>query len=275
MIVLINGVATERLDVADRGLQYGDGVFTTARVHGGAPVLWDRHLARLEHDCRALHIVPPLHTVLDDEARHVCAGVTRGVLKVIVTRGSGGRGYKAPEQPVPTRIVRAYPWPDYSEAWWSAGVRVRVCATRVGSAPSIAGLKHLNRLEQVLARAEWSDPAIAEGLLLNEAGCVVEGVSSNVFAVRGGALYTPDVTRAGVRGVMRELILELARAQGVATYVSDVPWHDIESADELFVTNSVIGLWPVRQLNEKTYPAPGPQTARLVAALQRAQPAYS
>lgn len=274
MTMLINGQSTDQLDAQDRGLHYGDGLFTSARIHAGAPALWEQHWRRLREGCERLNIPAPPRAVLDDEVRRVCAGMERGVLKIIVTRGSGGRGYKAPEIPVPTRVIRAYPWPDYPPAWWSEGVVARVCSTRLGSAPALAGIKHLNRLEHVLARSEWNDVRIAEGLLLDEASHVIEGVSANVFAVRAGILCTPDLTRCGVRGVMRETILELARKQGIETCVAPLTRCDVEQADEIFFTNSVIGLWPVRQLNEKTY-AVGPLTHHLATALGRTAPAYS
>lgn len=259
---LVNGRSAAEVAVADRGLLYGDGLFETLAICQGRPTLYRRHLRRLEKDCRRLGMTPPNRDVLDREIGRMCQGIAQGVLKVIVTRGSGGRGYRPPRQPHSTRILSVHPWPDYPAHFSDGGITLRVCRTPLGRHPSLAGMKHLNRLEQVLARQEWNDPAVPEGLMLDSAGRVIEGTMSNVFVVRDRRLLTPDLSDCGVAGIMREFILEQASAWGVKTLVCPLTLAEVGQAEECFVCNSVIGLWPVRRLEAHCYPA-GPLTQRL------------
>ncbi|MDA1107029.1 MAG: aminodeoxychorismate lyase [Proteobacteria bacterium] len=247
-MILINGAAGTQISAQDRGLHYGDGVFETLAVRAGVPLLWDRHMQRLSTGCARLGITPPDTAMLEAEARQVCtsSSAAQAVLKIIITRGAGARGYRM-TTPVPaTRILALYPWASWPEDFAQHGVRVRVCATRLGLNPVLAGIKHLNRLEQVLARNEWSDADIPEGLMLDAADCVIEGTMSNVFVVRDGKLYTPDVSRCGIAGIVRGLIME---QPGVECAVTDLTLSDMQNADEVFLCNSVIGVWPVRELD--------------------------
>lgn len=245
---LIDGVPADRIPVADRGLQYGDGLFETIAVVDGKPCLWDRHLARLREGCALLSIPPPPEDQLAAEALGLTRGVDRAVLKLILTRGEGGRGYRPPDPPLPRRILRRTPWPAYPDAWRSTGVRVRYCRTRLGHQPLLAGLKHLNRLEQVLARAEWNDPDIAEGLMLDLDGRVVEGTQTNLFVLQDGQLLTPALDRCGVAGVVRGLVLEAAWVLGFRVVEAALTPERLAAADALFLTSSLAGVWPVREL---------------------------
>lgn len=273
-MMLINGVASTQLDARDRGLHYGDGVFTTLRVRADEAVLWPQHAARLQAGCERLRIAPLDLRQLRAEVEQVCAGAARGVLKIIITRGIGGRGYAPPRNSVPTRIVALYPWPDFPDKNWSEGVAVRVNSMRLVGNPSLAGIKHLNRLEQVLARAEWDDAAIAEGLMLDEHDQVIEATAANVFAVRDGAVLTPKLHSCGVAGVMRAEVMALAHAAGLPVRECSLRLDDVRHADEIFITNSVIGVWPVREVDILAKPI-GPITRRIVALLEQSHPAYA
>jgi 4-amino-4-deoxychorismate lyase len=263
--MLIDGKDSDQIAADDRGLLYGDGLFETFAVHSGEPQLWTQHMARLVRGCVRLGIEPPSVDLLQAEARALCAGSARAVLKIIVTRGSGGRGYRPPAPALPRRILSLHPWPDHPAHWPQQGVSVRLCDTPLGTNPRLAGLKHLNRLEQVLARAEWDDPDIAEGLMLDAAGGLVEGTMSNLFLVREGRLRTPALERCGVAGVMRARVLELAAQDGIACEVSDLGLADLQAADEVFVCNSIIGIWPVRRVQSMEF-TPGPVTRFLQQA---------
>ncbi|MFM8332004.1 MAG: aminodeoxychorismate lyase [Candidatus Methylumidiphilus sp.] len=267
--VLVNGVATRNVDAADRGLHYGDGVFTTLPVRLGVPLFLNRHLARLQADAARLGIPFPEHSLLAAEASSLAARHPHSVLKILLTRGVGGRGYRCPTDCAGTRVLSAHPPPDYPETIKKAGARVRLCGLRLGLNPHLAGVKHLNRLEQVLARAEWDDDGIREGLLLDYEGFLVEGVMSNVFVVQGGRLRTPLLDRCGVAGVMRGLVLDLAREMGTAEEVCRLSVEDVFQADEVFLTNSVIGLWPVSQLEDQAF-AVGPLTRLLAQGIEAA-----
>jgi 4-amino-4-deoxychorismate lyase len=265
--ILVNGKATDGLSVLDRGLQYGDGLFETFRIHDELPQFWDRHIFRLARGCERLRLPAPPLEQLTDEARQLCEGRQSGVLKIIVTRGGGGRGYGPPGEVHPSRIVVRFPAPNYPESYSRQGVAVRICDTRLGINPALAGLKHLNRLEQVLARAEWRDPAIHEGLMCDTEGRVVEGTMSNVFAVRDGRLLTPELSRCGVAGIMREVVLELAAKNAIPVQECSLEVEYLMSSQEVFLTNSLIGIWPVRRLADCAF-AVGPVTQRLAAALE-------
>jgi 4-amino-4-deoxychorismate lyase len=273
-MMLINGVASTQLDARDRGLHYGDGVFTTLRVRDGAAALWEAHVARLIAGCRHLGIALPDAAQLHAEAQRVCAGAARGVLKIIITRGVGGRGYAPPSPASPTRIVALYPWPEFPATHWTAGVAVRVNTMRLGRNPMLAGIKHLNRLEQVLARAEWDGAAIAEGLMLDEHDQVIEATAANVFVVRDGEVLTPRLNECGVAGVLRALVMELVQAAGLRVREYPLNLDAVRSADEIFLTNSVIGVWPVREL-DTIAKSIGPVTRRIVALLEQSCPAYA
>lgn len=266
---LINGVVGEQVSVRDRGLQYGDGVFETVAVCHGRALLWEAHLERLRLGCERLAIPMPESGLLHDEAARLCTGVTKGVLRLTLTRGAGGRGYASGDAGEPTRVLSLFPWPAYEPGWAETGVLARLCDTRLARNPRLAGIKHLNRLEQVLARREWEDD-VAEGVMRDEAGDVIEGVMSNLFLVTDGVLSTPDLSYCGVAGVMRALVLEKARAVGLSARIGRVTLDDLEHCDELFFTNSIIGIWPVVGFENRHYRV-GPMTRQLQGAISDAQ----
>jgi len=252
-MTLVNGQSQDHITVADRGLHYGDGLFETIAVTGGQPRLWERHWRRLSTGCRRLGIAPPDPEILWEEAHRVCTGVDQGVLKLILTRGAGGRGYRPPQTGQATRIMAMYPWPAYPEVNWQQGVAVRVCTSRLGRNPALAGMKHLNRLEQVLARSEWEDPHIAEGLMLDDDGHVIAGTMSNLFIVTAQGLLTPVLAACGVAGVMRSVILDLAAESDIAWQEAPLRLEDLHRADEVFLSNALIGIWPVRRVDQRDY----------------------
>ena len=168
-----------------------------------------------------------------------------------MTRGRGGRGYATTGDGEATRILTVYPWPDVPPDYYRGGISVHVCHTPVSSNRSLAGLKHLNRLEQVLARLEWSDTSVAEGLMLDDRGCVVEGTCTNVFLVTDTEVVTPSLSLGGVAGVMRRVVLDSARNIGKTVTERDVFRDELEQVEELFLTNSIIGIWPVTRLEHR------------------------
>lgn len=233
--------------MTDRGLAYGDGLFETLKVIDGRPQFLELHEARLARDCARLDIQLDTAQLRAEIAQVVSHGAS-GVLKVIVTRSAMLRGYQAPPHASSERLVVFYPQVFPQASIVSPGVQARVCRQRLAEQPSLAGMKHLNRLEQVQARAEWSDPAIAEGLLLDSASRLVEGVASNLFLVRDGCVYTPRLHRCGVAGIVRELLLR-AGADGPRIVVADLTLDDLLLADEVFLSNSIIGIWPVLKID--------------------------
>jgi 4-amino-4-deoxychorismate lyase len=250
--ILVNGDPAEHIEVGDRGFQYGDGIFTTLRVQEGRPLLLQRHLKRLAFDCERLQIPYPGDEWVRAEVVALATGQgCNGVIKVMITRGSGGRGYAPPAEVCPLRVVVWFPLPEELDCYGQEGVRVRHCRTRLGINPSLAQIKHMNRLEQILARAEWDTDDFQEGLMYDTEDCLVEGTMSNVFLVRQGSLVTPAVDRCGVAGIMRQLVMEVARESGMTIQERRVPRGLVAEADEMFLTNSVIGIRPVAWVEQR------------------------
>jgi 4-amino-4-deoxychorismate lyase len=266
-MIRINGKAADRVAALDRGLQYGDGLFETIALRQGRPEFWERHLKRLTAGCARLRIPPPEPGILESETRELCATALRGVLKIVVTRGVGGRGYAPPHDAAPTRILFLHPWPESPPQWRREGVRVRLCRARLGLNPGLAGIKHLNRLEQVLGRAEWEEAEIAEGLMLDARGRVIEGTRTNLFLVKEGTLITPKLEESGVAGIIREIVLEIAKAWGMPAEIRDLRPEEIAGADEAFLTNSIIHIWPIRRFDGVKI-APGPVAAAMARRIE-------
>lgn len=256
--ILVDGAAQSCVPAGDRGLSYGDGLFETIRFRGADAPLWPRHMQRLHESCARLRLPSPDPTVLQDEARAVVAGLPQSVVRITLTRGSGARGYAPPPAPKPTRIVAGFELPLLIGDDYRHGIRVRLCQLRLAEQPLLAGMKHLNRLEQVLARAEWSDPAIAEGLLCDRHERVIGATMANLFAVIGGVLVTPVLDRCGIAGVARAEILSVQPA----AQVRELKLDELAGASELFLSSSVRGILPVRELEDRHY-AVGPVTRAL------------
>lgn len=240
----INGQPADCIALADRGLAYGDGLFETINVRNGRAALFERHLARLQDGCQRL-LIPCDMLELRHELLAYMQQLGHGVCKLILTRGAGQRGYGMPDPCLPQRILQASSVPQWPVAHRQQGIQLFACQLRLSAQPLLAGLKHLNRLEQVLARAEWSDPAYAEGLLLDSQERVVDGVFSNIFIVHGQQLLTPELSRCGVAGVMRAELLARAAAAGIAVAIADISLPQLQQADEVFTCNSLYGIWPV------------------------------
>jgi 4-amino-4-deoxychorismate lyase len=251
---LINGNAGEFLSVHDRGLHYGDGLFETLAIQNGVPLCWVPHYQRLKQGCDRLKINCPSADLLLSEFSQIVGKDAKAVLKVIITRGEGSRGYRMsePETHI-TRILGVFPWPDYPEKNVTGGVNIKICKTRLGKNSSLAGIKHLNRLEQILARGEWNTPDIAEGLMLDTDDNIIECTMSNIFIINNNYLITPDLTYSGISGVIRNCILELAKQIGFKPKIKKISKSDLYSAGEIFLCNSIIGLWPVCDIEGHTF----------------------
>ncbi|ACO77710.1 4-amino-4-deoxychorismate lyase [Azotobacter vinelandii CA] len=267
MACWIDGRPDEPLPPTDRGLAYGDGLFETIAVRRGQPLLLERHLARLGEGCARLAL-PGDPASIRAELLAFSAALGEGVAKLLLTRGDGLRGYAAPQPPQSRRILLGSPPPRYPPGNAAQGVRLYPCRTRLAEQPLLAGLKHLNRLEQVLARAEWRDAEHAEGLMRDLSGRVIEGVFSNLFLVRDGVLLTADLCRCGVAGVMRAEILEQAERAGIALQVRDIDFAELLAADEVFLCNSLYGIWPVRRFEEHDWPV-GTLTRKLQGSIRK------
>ena len=241
----INGRAATGIDHRDRGLQYGDGVFETMRVAQGRIRLLDYHLQRLYEGCRRLGIRAPEAGKLKRELAKHAAPRADAVLKLIVTRGIGARGYLPSGQERCTRVISLHRLPQRPARAALEPQHLRMCRTPLGANPALAGLKTLNRLESVLARAEWRDARVWDGLMSDADGNVISGTMSNFFITRGPFLLTPMLDRCGVAGVMRRWVLEQAAALGLRALEGRLRWEELGAAEEVFATNAVAGIVPI------------------------------
>ena len=248
--ILINGLAEHRIDVLDRGFQYGDGLFETILVELGCATFLDRHINRLLKGCAKLGFPTIDVAIIKQEILALINPHQTGVLKLIISRGVGERGFLAPSEPAITRVI------SFNEQAVSIRRKLEVftlthCQVRLSRQPLLAGLKHLNQLERVLARDELRDQS-GEGLMLDVNEKVIEGIMSNLFMVKDRCLITPSLSHSGVAGIIREFLLEQAKQQGIACEVKELTLLDLETADEIFMTNS---LMPVRAINHLMTPA--------------------
>ena len=260
---LVNGRQTS-VDPADRGLAYGDGLFETMAASEGRIRWLDLHFDRLEEGCRRLEIPAPSRSLVAQEIDAYCPQQGRAVVKLIVTRGPGVRGYPPPDPATPTRVLSISPWPNYPESNYRDGIHMRTCRMRLGENPALAGIKHLCRLEQVLAQLELRGHAVQQGLLLDASGDVVGGTTSNIFVVADAEIATPSLARCGIKGVMRRNVLDAARALGFRAEERDFAPDELRTADEVFVTNSLFRIWPVTGIDDQRF-AIGPTTKRFMA----------
>lgn len=259
-VIPIAGLVEGRVDPRDRGLAYGDGLYETMRWSNGRIPLLERHLARLVGAAARLGLPLPERGVLERAVAGAGVDLADAAVKLVVTRGVGPRGYAPPQPASATAFALVAAWTPPA----SRGLVLRRCELTLAPQPALAGLKHLNRLEQVLARAEWDDPAIDEGLLCDPSGHVVCATAANLFAVIDRRLVTPDLSRAGVAGVARAIVCEALDVE-----VRALPFAALERASEVFLTNALRGVMPVARIGAWRY-APGPATRAAAAALARA-----
>ena len=262
--IYVGDTCVDAVFIANRGLNYGDGVFETVRVHRGALPMWPRHLARLSEGAMRLGIAIPEVDFIEARIADMASSVAAGVLKLLLTRGEGGRGYAPPVDSVPMWILSLLPLPAMQTA-----VRVHACETRLAVQPALAGIKHCNRLEQVLGRAEAMRTGYDEGLMRDMAGKPVCATSANLLVLRDGCWVTPPVDACGVAGVLRGWLLEAGLVK-----VAAVSMGEVETADALALCNAVRGILPVRALGAREWP-PHPAAAELQKRLAMAYPMFS
>ncbi len=262
MITLVNGCQTDQISVHDRGLAYGDGVFETLLIIRGEIPLWDYHLARLERSLTQLDITPYDTSPLLRLIKKYIDKSRQQIVKITVTRGIGPRGYAPPAHVKPTTIISIIDRELEHDGNIKEGVKVAFCDTRYSRQAKLAGIKHLNRLEQVLARSEIVQSGRDEGIMMDERGNVISATMHNLFLVEDGAIMTPDLTYSGVAGIMRELVITLARDENIPVIIKEVSRHALLSSNELFLTNSIHGIWPICELDSNIM-AVGEITSRL------------
>jgi 4-amino-4-deoxychorismate lyase len=244
-MMLIDGQPGSMVSASDRGLHYGDGLFETMRLHKGRVWLLQRHLARLRRGCTQLALPWPGEPAIEEDlAQLLAGGKTEGVVRLVLTRGDGPRGYLPPSGATGRRITALHSLPPQGPA----AMRVGICNTPLGYSPALSGLKHLGRLEQVLAAAEVATAGWDEGLMLNQAGLIIEATRHNLFFLRDGRWLTPPVAGCGVAGVMRALILETLAERGMPCGEAPLRYDELHEIDAMFLCNAVAGMRPVKRV---------------------------
>ncbi len=262
---LVDGQPGGLVHPDDRGFAYGDGLFETIAWRSAGPRFLDRHLQRLARGCVRLGMPAPDAATLEREIIALAAGASHGTVRLTLTRGRGPRGYAPPGDPNPSRVLAFYPGPVPEPP--AGGLAVLRCQTPASINPALAGMKTLNKLDNVLARAELARTGSDEGIMCGASGQVIGATSANVFVVRGGVLLTPDLSQGGVAGIMRSLVLECARERGIATRETCMDVVMLQDADEMFLTNALTGLRPVASYAGQ--PFPGRQLTRVLAQALR------
>ncbi len=254
-ISLINGQFKDQLSVLDRGVSYGDGFFETMkwsysrnRKHSGVE-FWKRHVKRIKKTSKILGIKLPKTKILDeyksiilDKAKQ--NGYSNGILKIIITRGVGGRGYRYEEDMLPTIIFLVFP----SVSNFKNDINLKFCSTSLSENKVLAGLKHLNRIDSVIARSEWKTDKIYEGVFLDSDNFLIEGTMSNIFLIKNGTLYTPPLSHSGIEGIMREVLIEKGKLFFKSVKITRISKERLNEFDEMFISNSIIKVLPVKQI---------------------------
>jgi len=250
------------VDSSDRGLAYGDGLFETMAIRHGDIQRFHFHWDRLRAGCEQLLIPVPDQAELQGRMTPIVRTIEYGSLKLILTRGSGLRGYAPPDTPVPMLILTAadnIPKPAES-------ISLATLQQRLAENATFAGIKHLCRLEQVMGQMELKKLSADEGLMLNTGGQIIGGTSRNLFAVCEKTVITPELSRSGISGVMRRSVLEACAELGIPFEERAILPAELPIADELFMTNALVGIQSVNRLDGRRMTT-GPITRQLCDSL--------
>lgn len=262
---LINNKFTEKLSIMDRGFSYGDGFFETMiweNLGGNVkPILkvqyWERHIQRIKDGCKLMQIQFPDYSILLNQRNKILvrsfnSGMKSGILKLIITRGLGGRGYKFESNMKSTLAFLSFKKTKQPEIFYKRGIDLTYCKTKLSVNDRLSGLKHLNRLDSVLARSEWDDEYF-DGVFLDIDDNLIEGTMTNIFFIKKDILITPPIVGAGISGIIRKVVMENAKLFFKKILVKKINKKFIDDFDQMFVTNSVIKVLPVRSLNKKKF----------------------
>ena len=261
---LINGEFKNSISVLDRGLSYGDGIFETMSwCHLSENNLlgvefWNRHIERIKNSCLITKIKFPSVNLLNNYKKKILQrsyneGFKTGILKIIITRGVGGRGYKFERDIKPTIIFLSFPKADTAKSLYNKGVNVRFCRSPIFKNFQLAGLKHLNRLDSVMSRSEWTSEDFFEGVLIDDKKNIVEGTMTNIFFSKDKVLFTPEIKDFGIKGIMRQIVIEKSILQFEKVVEKNIKKSDVDNFDEMFLTNSLLKIIPVKKLEKKFF----------------------
>ncbi|MEH6452338.1 MAG: aminodeoxychorismate lyase [Psychromonas sp.] len=256
--MLINGIETTKIAATDRGLAYGDGLFSTVKIESGVVQLWDYHLKRMQLGAQKLFFPAIDWLLLTNEVENLATTLlqhSHAIIKVILTRGSGGRGYSITGCDSPQRILSVHAFPQHYQQWQEQGIKVVQCTQTLSLNRQLAGLKTLNRLEQVLIKHELESINALEGIVCDNNGDVIEACSANVFIYVDKQWLTPKLDHAGVAGVKRQQLLDLAKNAGISIIEKTIKPEHFFTAQAACLTNALMGIVPITQYQSYCYPA--------------------
>ena len=267
--VIINGISQDVVSFNDRGLMYGDGLFETMLYQEDGIRNIALHWNRLIKGCKKLSLPEPDIKLIESEIEQLVSKQTIRpiVVKLVITRGQSERGYKFSGNEVPTRIIALYTQSVFPDNLYRDGIAMHLCKTRLSESSTLAGIKHLNRLDQVLARNERDDSQYQEGLMLDSINMIVEGTMSNIFFVKNGKICTPRIKRCGIEGVMRQHVINQLHINNCDIVESDIPVEQLNEFEEVFITNSLIGVCPVKNIEDHHYSVPGKVTSEILSKI--------
>ncbi|MEZ8720439.1 aminodeoxychorismate lyase [Vibrio pomeroyi] len=268
----VDGESQQTVDILDRSFQYGDGCFTTMLVQGGQIQHFHDHQRRVDECLKALRISAldwdVVNVWLDSALQHIQNNALhetenrheinkshdeKAGIKLHVSRGSGGRGYSTKNIAKPTVTISTFDFPSHYLAWQDSGVELGVCQQALGLSPLLAGHKHNNRLEQILMKDEMDQTNEVDGVVLDISGNVIETTMANLFWRKGNTICTPQLTQSGVAGVMRKQVLTALNQAQLSVTISDYCLSQLMQADEVFMTNSILGVAPVTRISETQF----------------------
>tara|TARA_Y100001956_G_scaffold81552_2_gene99444 strand:- start:2917 stop:3720 length:804 start_codon:yes stop_codon:yes gene_type:complete len=250
---LLNGELSDSVPLSDRSFQYGDGCFTTMLTVDGQIQHWPKHIERMNACLEALGIELPDWNLIEQWLNRMVRPEAKAGLKLHISRGEGGRGYSPTQVTSSNVTISAFPFPSHYEQWCQGGIELGVCRKRLGINPLLAGHKHNNRLEQILLKADIEQQGFVDGVALDWNGKVVETTMANLFWWKGDTLHTPLLVSAGVAGVMRKVVLEVASDLDISIQQSEYSLEELLGAEEIFITNSILGIAPVSAIGEQTF----------------------
>ncbi|UUM31424.1 aminodeoxychorismate lyase [Vibrio japonicus] len=249
----LNGQLTDSVSLSDRSFHYGDGCFTTMLTVDGKIEHWHKHIERMESCLCALGIEIPDWQMIEMWLAKAIESKGKAGVKLHISRGEGGRGYSPTQVTSPNVTISAFQFPVHYDQWSREGIELGICQKKLGINPMLAGHKHNNRLEQVLLKADIEQQGFSDGIALDYDGNVVETTMANVFWCIDGNLYTPKLSKAGVAGVMRRVVLERASNLDLKVYEGEFKLGELLTAEEVFVTNSILGIAPVTAIGKQRY----------------------
>lgn len=263
-LAIINGEFKDKISIFDRGLAYGDGFFETTawrfikRKKDCRVEFWNRHLKRIKQTCQFLNIKISNFSQLEKDKKKILTkahniGMVEGVLKIIITRGEGGRGYKYEKNMKPNIMFIVSNKTEYPSDFYSNGVKIKISKSPITINNSLAGFKHLNRLDSVLARSEWEDHDVFDSMFIDNYNNIIEGTMSNLFFIKENVLYTPSINICGIKGIMREVVIDKCCEFFDEIKICESSKDFFLEADSIFLTNSLIKILPVKQVESKKF----------------------